>query len=123
MPKIKLKIGDRPYEISCNDGEEERIEKLAIGLDVRVNRIAQNLGQASESMVLVVTALMMEDEIRNLSARDAAITTQQTEAVIKDRINRCIAEALVPLTEKLESLANSLEVEYYPTENGALLGS
>lgn len=112
MPKIKLKIGDRPYEISCNDGDEEHIANLANSLDMRVNKIAKHLGQASESMVLVVTSLMMEDEIRNLSsAIDIPPQVQQNEGIIKERINRCIAEALIPFTEKLEALANSLEVE------------
>ena len=111
MPKIKLTIGNRPYEIACNDGEEDRISLLAANLNTRVEGISKSLGQASEGMVLVVTALMMEDEIRTLqSGQNTSITLQDNEAAIKERINRCIAEALEPFTEKLEALANSLEV-------------
>ena len=111
MPKIKLNIGGRPYAIACNDGDESRISLLAANLDARVEEIAKNLGQASENMVLVVTALMMEDEIRSLKSNTTApISLNEDENAIKERINRCIAEALEPFTEKLEALANSLEV-------------
>ncbi len=118
MPKIKLKIANRPYEISCNAGDEGRIMDLAANLDKRVSAIAKNLGQASESMVLVITALMMEDEIHNLSLNNPAPNDnnaqdipQATEVEVNARINRAVAEALMPFTSKLEALANSLEVE------------
>lgn len=109
MPKVKLNIGNRPYEISCGAGDEDRVASLAGSLDTRVTNIAKSLGQASEAMVLVVTALMMEDEIRNLSSSGATIA--QNDDAIKQRINRAIAEALAPYTEKLEALANSIEIE------------
>jgi cell division protein ZapA len=98
MPKIKLKIAGRPYEIACNLGDEERVLKLALRLDERASKVAKNLGQASENMILVVTALMMEDELGNDRHEDAAkpATAQET--------------ALQPLTKKMEALANSLEV-------------
>lgn len=111
MPKIKLKIGDRPYEISCNNGDEERITKLAAVLDGRVSGVAKSLGQASENMILVVTCLMMEDEISKLSQGvPVAAVSRQSDSEVKERINRAIAEALEPFTKKLEALANSIEV-------------
>jgi|GEM_PF-1043924 len=111
MPKIKLKIGGRPYEIACNAGDEQRVLDLAAGVDERARSVANNLSQASESMVLVVTALMMEDEIRNLMQKfDAQSAPKQSDVEIKERINRAIAEALEPFTAKLEALANSIEI-------------
>ena len=110
MPKIKLNIGDRPYEISCNEGDEERVLMLAASLNKKVEIVTRSLGSASESMALVVTALMMEDEIQTLSNGNAPLQPQYSENAINERINRCIAEALEPFTQKLESLANSLEV-------------
>jgi cell division protein ZapA len=111
MPKIKLKIGGRPYEISCNSGDEERVLSLAESVDARACKVANNLVQASENMVLVVTALMMEDEIRNLSRKvEENAAPKQSDLEITDRIDRAIAEALEPFTQKLEALATSLEI-------------
>ena len=112
MPKIKLRIGDRPYDISCNSGDEERVISLAAKLDERVHSVSKSLGSASENMVLIVTALMMEDEISKLrSGVDVPAPVGQSESDVKERINRSIAEALKPLTERLEALAKNLEVE------------
>lgn len=118
MPKIKLNVGGRPYEIACNDGEEDHIKQLAENLNSRVVKIAKSLPIASESMLLLVTALMMEDEIGTLNSnKETAPHKDETpasipydEEEIKERINRCVTDALLPFTEKLEALANSLEV-------------
>lgn len=114
MPKIKFIVGNRPYEISCNEGDEDRITNLAKSLDNRVEEVRKGFGNASEAMVLAVTALLMEDEIRTLKSglpvQNYQASTAQNEDDIKERIDRCIAEALAPYTERLEALALSLEV-------------
>lgn len=109
MPKIKLMIGDRPYEVACNEGDESHITMLAANLNNRVGRISTNLGTtASESMALVVTALTMEDEIQSLQC---GVTPENSDRAVETRINRCIVEVLEPFSERLEALANSLEIE------------
>lgn len=115
MPKIKFILGSRPYEIACNDGDEQRIADLAASLDVRVEEVKAGFGSTNESLILAVTALTMEDEIRTLKTNatiQAAPAPEQSQNNddIEARISRCIAEALAPYTEKLEALALSLEV-------------
>lgn len=105
-------VGGRPYEIACNEGDEERILSLSESLNQRVSKTSLSLGVASDAMALLVTGLMMEDEIRGLRNNQASRNPPEiSDSDIQMRINRCITEALAPFTEKLEALAKSLEVE------------
>ncbi len=110
MHKIELKIGNRPYEIACSEGEEDHIKSLAKKLDIRVNAISQTLGTASDATILAITALMMEDEINSLhNGKDIPLPLEHNEHYIEQRVNQEVALALVPVTQKLEELANRLE--------------
>jgi cell division protein ZapA len=112
MPKIQLMVGGRPYEIFCNNDDEERILSLAESLNERVTNISTSLGTTNESMSLLVAGLTMEDEIRSLQNNSTAQNINKiNENNVNVHINHCITEALEPFIEKLEALANSLEVE------------
>lgn len=118
MPKIKLMIGGRPYEVACNEGDEERVQVLSERLNQRVARVAGALGStASESMILVVTALTMEDELASLVAGETPVANDtppqayNTSPPSEEQINRRIAEVLEPFAERIEALANKLEME------------
>lgn len=105
-------VGGRPYEIACNAGDEANVLSLANSLNDRVAKISKSLGGiGNETLALVVTGLMMEDEIRTLQSSSTNRNQQQiNEKEISERVSRSINEVLSPITEKLEALANSLEV-------------
>ncbi|MGH6940805.1 cell division protein ZapA, partial [Hypericibacter sp.] len=44
MATVTLSLNGRPYEIACDDGQEERLQTLGIDLDRRVSDMARRLG-------------------------------------------------------------------------------
>lgn len=122
MPRLKLIVGGRPYEISCSQGEEEHITGLATKLDKRVLEMRQALPQASDTMLLLVTALMLENELSNNTQNPEKISQTSAEHIenvefnrpslekdIEQRVSQSVSTALAPLIKKLEALAISLE--------------
>jgi cell division protein ZapA len=63
MGHALLTITGRTYRISCRDGDEERISRLGDEIAARAERITTSLGSVPEGQLLVMTALMLADEL------------------------------------------------------------
>ncbi len=88
MPIIK--ILNRDYQISCGPGEEKKLFELAEKLDARLKHNSKIFRNANENMLLVLTALTLEDAVmdsRNASQDDSLLHD------IADRIEK-ICKAL-----------------------------
>jgi cell division protein ZapA (FtsZ GTPase activity inhibitor) len=77
MPIVSFVLRNKVYNIACDDGEEERIKKLADSLNNRLNEMSKNFGSASDNVILAFTAITMEDEI--FSMKNAKITHESLE--------------------------------------------
>ena len=81
MSLLKIAVGARIYEISCeNDEQKAYIDTLAHELNKRVNDTMTSMNSRDDSLVLVMAALFMLDEIKTLKAPDQAQTQAQTQA-------------------------------------------
>lgn len=98
MGQAMIAIGGRSYRISCRDGDEARVSGLGDELSARAERLTQALGVMPEGQLLVMTALMLADE---LSDARAGIAPPPAAAPMVD-ISR-----LTRIVERLESLAAS----------------
>ncbi len=63
MPQISLNINDRNYQVTCDDGQEEHLRKLAGHLDERIQDLAGSVGQVGEGRLLVMASLIVADEL------------------------------------------------------------
>lgn len=63
MGQALLNITGRTYRISCRDGDEDRIARLGDDIALRAERITGALGSVPEGQLLVMTALMLADEL------------------------------------------------------------
>lgn len=113
MPNVEFTVKNKSYSIACKEGEEDRIRNLADQLNSRVDAIAQSFASASDGLIMAITALMMEDEIKAL--KESGNVSNSNEQVspnpadIEDQINEAVINAIEPITEYVESLANKLE--------------
>jgi cell division protein ZapA len=69
MAQITVTIHNRAYQVACEDGQELHVQKLAAYIDRRVTELASKSGlpgpsgQVTESRLLVMTALLIADEL------------------------------------------------------------
>ena len=66
MPDLKVLIGGRHYNISCNPGEENAAKESARLLDQEADLIQNQLGRLSEDKMLLLSGLLLGDKIRAL---------------------------------------------------------
>ena len=63
MTQISLTINERNYEVTCDDGQEEHLRRLAGHLDERIQGLVGAVGQVGEGRLLVMASLMVADEL------------------------------------------------------------
>lgn len=63
MAEVNLMIHGRTYGVGCDDGQEKRVRELGQYIDKRIKEIASTGGAATEAHLLVLTALVLADEI------------------------------------------------------------
>lgn len=69
MGLATITINGRTYRLICGDGEEERVLALADIVRHRVDSLAGEFAAAGDSRLLLMTALMLADELMDAQAR------------------------------------------------------
>lgn len=66
MAEVSLNIHGKAYGISCDDGQEGRVIEVGKYVDRRARDIASAGAASNENHLLVLTALVLADEIKEL---------------------------------------------------------
>ena len=67
MGQVTLTVNGTPYQVNCHDGEEARLEQLAVVIDEKVVELSQSLGRIGESKLMLMAALLLLDEAAELN--------------------------------------------------------
>jgi cell division protein ZapA len=94
MAEVAVQIANRTYELACGDGEEERVQELALYVDEKVAQLRRQLPGAPEIKLMVFAALILADESRE--ARGIAKAAESARASATDS-----AETLATALEDL----------------------
>ena len=94
MPQVSIQIANRTYELTCGEGEEERVQELASYVDEKVNELRRQMPGAPEVKLVVFAALLLADESRE--ARGIAKAAESARASATDS-----AETLATALEEL----------------------
>ena len=70
MAHVTVTVNNMSYTLACDDGEEAHLTALAKQFDKRVSEVKKEAKNASEAQVLLMTGLLLEDELA--IAQDAA---------------------------------------------------
>ena len=66
MANVNIKFNNKDYLLSCDDGQEENLKKLAEHLDSKYNELKKNSGNIGENKLLLITAIQMVDDYFDL---------------------------------------------------------
>lgn len=92
MGQVNVQIGGRSYSVACRDGEEERLKRLAAHIDRKAEDLTGALGQMSEPRLLLMSGLLIADELFELREGSGTAPTPNLDALAA-RIEK-LAEAL-----------------------------
>src|SRR5262245_1887173 len=69
MAQVTITVHERPYQVVCEEGQQDHVRKLAGYIDQRVRDLASKSGvpgpsgQITEARLLVMAALLIADEL------------------------------------------------------------
>ena len=81
MPIVN--ILNRDYQIACGDGEEKKLLELSAKLDKRLKENARLFKGANESLLIILTALTLEDYTQDLESQLSQVSTNGNKALDK----------------------------------------
>jgi cell division protein ZapA len=100
--QVRVAINGRSYNLGCDDGEEERVERLAGLLDRRVGEIAANVGQVGDTRLLLMVSLLLADELTTARNELDDLRGVSTTVEVENK-------SLNQLIKRLESIAANVE--------------
>lgn len=126
MPEVDISIGDRVFQVSCQDGEEHYLNSAAKLLDVEASTLASQIGRLPEARMLLMAGLMLADKTAGLEeslrvAEENLASQAQLVTELRDRpaptperievavIPPTVTEALAEIAARSEALADKLD--------------
>ena len=108
MGQVTITINGRPYDIACDDGQEEHVRGLAGYLDERVSDLSRSIGQVGDARLVVMASLLIADELVE-AVREIEAMKTRTEAETEMQVMARESEGITALSTRLEELAARLD--------------
>ncbi|WP_435641688.1 cell division protein ZapA [Micavibrio aeruginosavorus] len=115
MAEVSLAIHGKSYGIACDDGQEARVRELGKYIDARMREIASAGAATNEPHLLVLTALVLADEVYDLrGALQSQMAAQHQQemahaAQMDSEEERQVVDAINHLAARIESVAARLQ--------------
>ncbi|KKB96328.1 Cell division protein ZapA [Candidatus Arcanobacter lacustris] len=110
MAIVNVSIRNCSYQIACNDGEEENLKNLASSLSDRVDRLSMSYAKANDSLLLVIAALTIENDLEELKKKRHQLPLYDKKEQEKKTVaaDNSVSEALDAISEYVENLARKI---------------
>ena len=72
MANVSIKFNGKQFLLSCDDGQEEHLEELALNLNKKFDDLKNSLGNIGENKLLLITTIQLIDEYFDLRQRVAS---------------------------------------------------
>ena len=116
MNHINVTINGRQYRMACEEGQEERLLKLAESLESRIQNLRGKFGEIGDARLIVMAALTVCDEfldannrIRSLEEEISALRDVRVTAADRARATQtAVANALNSAADRIEKTTQVL---------------
>jgi len=109
---VPITIAGRTYEIACEAGQEATLTSLSLDIDHRARDLLKAVGPVSDTMLLVMVALTLADDIHRgvpPPVRTATPVTASATDSLEDEADERIAAGIDKLSRRIESIADRLQ--------------
>ena len=62
MANVNIKFNGKEFLLSCEDGQEEHLDELALYLNNKFDNLKKSLGNIGENKLLLITSITVMDE-------------------------------------------------------------
>ncbi len=105
MAQVSVTIDNRKYRLACNEGEETRLEQLAVTIDGKIAELRKAFGEIGDQRLIVMAALSMADSLAEAQDEVEAERERARAALAR---SDAAAASVDALGARLEVLAERL---------------
>jgi len=110
MAEVSLAIHGKKYGIACDDGQENRVSELGRYVDTRLREIASAGATTNDSHLLVLTSLVLADEIYDIRAEmSESAAAPSEEQRVSEQEEKVILNAIHNLMQRIDTVSQRLE--------------
>lgn len=109
MADVNLSIHGKTYNIACDVGQERRVGELGKYVDARLREIAAAGAASNEPHLLVLTSLVLADEIYELRDMVAELRNRSPKVVREEVDQRVSEDEELEILAAIEQLANRID--------------
>lgn len=105
MANVIVTFNNQDYHLACQDGEGERLAKLADYVNDKARHIAKAMGSVSDVRLLLMTAILLADELDDArEGKPMAVQGAQDEA---EHMEKTLAHTI----KRIEDITRQVEAE------------
>ena len=105
MPVVNIPIGHRSFELVCGEGQEENLQSLAVEVSARLMKLSEQIDTTNDTLLLVMTALMLQDELNELKSNGNAPSSEDQDRAV----NESVSEAILAISEYVDAVKDRIE--------------
>ena len=109
MAEVNITINGRSFGIFCEDGQEQRVAELSQYVDGRLKDIAKAGAATNESHLLVLTSLLLADEVHDLRNEVGAANANLQTAQSSQTDEAAVAHAIEDLASRIDRIASRIQ--------------
>ncbi|HEY0901224.1 MAG TPA: cell division protein ZapA [Micavibrio sp.] len=113
MADVNLNIHGKTYSIACDPGQERRVAELGKYVDARLREIAAAGAATNEPHLLVLTSLVLADEIYELRDMVAELRNRAPQVIYEqvpvEGAQRVSEDEELEILSAIEQLANRID--------------
>lgn len=106
MAQVDISLNGQTYRISCEDGQEHRLQDLSLMVDAHVKDLVEQVGQVGHTRLLVMASLLVADELvdlRDMVGKVEDEATGETDARAIQAIER-VAVRLEAIADRINQV-------------------
>ena len=108
MAEVNLNINGRNYGIACDAGQEKRVKDLGYYIDQRIKEISRAGAASNDFHLLILTALMLADEIFDLREEMAELSEKVSDGEGVREEDALMVRAIDHLAERIDLIAGRI---------------
>jgi cell division protein ZapA len=105
MAQVSVTIDNRKYRLACNEGEEQRLERLAAMVDEKIGELRSAFGEIGDQRLVVMAALTFADGLTEAQDQIEAARERAEAAAAR---SEAVVASMDALRHRLETLAERL---------------
>ncbi|HLY45360.1 MAG TPA: cell division protein ZapA [Stellaceae bacterium] len=109
MGQVVVKVNGREFPLSCVDGQEPRIRRLAQYVDAKIGEFTKTIGQVGEARLILLAALVITDELSDANEALQQERSRTRAAGAAGGPSDAAASDIRSMAERIEAIAARFE--------------